>query len=134
MEDIPAELATLSTDEHRESGNMGLVEVQKEERQELIWMLDRVLSIETGYIGFTPLFDHNISVETTRPIQQKYSPVSRRIMKKMHEHVLKMLTAEIIEPSSSSCSISVVMVHQNCGSMAAAKPITTFAIPGMGFF
>ena len=82
------------------------------ERREIERILDEYAPVLRGpSIGYTDLIDHTIEI-STRPIKQKYFPVSQKIGKIMHSHVKQMLEDDIIEPSNSCWSSSVVMVEK----------------------
>ena len=75
---------------------------------------------------------HAIDVGSTKPIKQKYYPVSQKLEEEMHKLVEEMLVAGIIEPSTSGWSSPVAMVRKSNGKFrfcvdlrkvnAASKP------------
>ena len=64
-------------------------------------------------IGCTHLMEHTIEVTSTKPIKQKYYPVSQKLEEVMHAEVERMLDQDIIEPSTSSWFSQVVLVKKN---------------------
>ena len=86
-----------------------MMKVQKKQLQEL---LDSLLVKTNEPLGRTTWAEHEISVNSVRPIKHKYYPVSKKLEGTMHSQVRELLEAGIIEPSTSAWSSTVVMVRK----------------------
>lgn len=76
--------------------------------------LDAVISLfpnfEKQALGRTSLIKHTIDVGNTKPIKQRFYPVSPAVEKLMYAEIDRMLTLGVIEPSNSPWSSPMRMV------------------------
>ena len=57
--------------------------------------------------------EHAIDVSSTRPIKQRYYPVSDKTLEERQRQVCEMLHQRVIEPSNSGWSSTVVMTQKD---------------------
>uniref|UniRef100_A0ABD2WL33 RNA-directed DNA polymerase n=2 Tax=Trichogramma kaykai TaxID=54128 RepID=A0ABD2WL33_9HYME len=94
----------------------GLVEMTQRERAKLEAMLNEILPPKTGPLTHTDWIEHKINVkEGTKPIKQKYYPVSEKRQEELYQQVKDLLDEDIIEPSKSGWSSPIVMVKKSNG-------------------
>ena len=110
-EPISLELAALAHDEASaiHLASVGLADVDDVQRQQVQELLDQLLPTNDQPLGCTSRAEHNIEVVSSRPIKQKYYPVSKKLEEEMHRQVHEMLKAGIIVRSISEWSSPVVM-------------------------
>lgn len=94
---------------------VGLANVRQEERDKIKSMLDETIGNETGTISCTIWIEHEIIMESTWPIKQKYFPVLKKIEEEMHNQVKEMLLAGVIEPPDEGYASPVVMIRKSNG-------------------
>lgn len=68
-------------------------------------------------LGKTHLIQHTIDTGDTKPIKQRYYPVSPYIQKEMDEELWRMLNLEVIEKSNSEWSNPIVGVRKASGKL-----------------
>lgn len=78
-------------------------------------LLDNIIGPDTVEIECTCWMDHNIEVQKTHQIKQKYFPVSRKIEQEMFEQGRTMLAAGIMKPTNSAFSSPVIMIRKANG-------------------
>ncbi|CAB0033050.1 unnamed protein product [Trichogramma brassicae] len=94
----------------------GLGEMTQREREQLEKLLDEILQPKTGPLSHTNLIEHSINIkEGTKPIKQRYYPVSEKLKEELHQQVRDLLENDIIETSSSGWSSPIVMVKKSNG-------------------
>ncbi|CAB0041169.1 unnamed protein product [Trichogramma brassicae] len=92
----------------------GLGEMTQREREQLEKLLDEILQPKTGPLSHTNLIEHSINIkEGTKPIKQRYYPVSEKLKEELHQQVRDLLENDIIETSSSGWSSPIVMVKKS---------------------
>ena len=83
-------------------------EVKRQEKESL---LNEFAPVVYGpSIGCTDLIEHTIEVTSTKPMKQKYYPVSQKLEEVLHAEIERMLGQDIIESSTSSWSSLIVLV------------------------
>ncbi|MBJ4413840.1 hypothetical protein JGE26_25215, partial [Salmonella enterica subsp. enterica serovar London] len=97
--------------------SIGLADATEQQKEELQKLLDRVLGSQPKTLGCTHGIEHAINVGSTRPIKQRYYPVSDKTLEEMQRQTREMLEQGIIEPSNSGWSSPVVMVRKENGSL-----------------
>lgn len=68
-------------------------------------------------LGRTSMHEHHIDVGTASPIKQRHYPVSPAVQKLLYDEIDRMLSLDLIEPSSSPWSSPVVLVKKSNGSV-----------------
>nr|XP_034194962.1 uncharacterized protein LOC117611144 [Osmia lignaria] len=94
---------------------IGLAELTPDDQEQLDQFLRREKRAFEGIQGPTPLIEHEIRLEETTPIKQRYRPRNPAMQKLIDEEVEKMLTDGVIQPSSSPWSSPIVMVKKKDG-------------------
>ena len=116
-ERVPLQLSTLDEEGagaiHLDS--VGLADVDETQRKLIQALLERLLPASDAPLGCTKWAEHNIETISSRPIKQKYYPVSRKLEEEMHEHVCQMLEAGIVVKYNSEWSSPVVMHRKSNG-------------------
>ena len=92
-----------------------LADVDGGQRERIQALLERLLPASDTRLGCTKWAERNIEITSSRPIKQKYYPVSRKLEGEMHEHVRKMLEVGIEVRSNSEWSSPVVMHRKSNG-------------------
>jgi len=82
----------------------GLAHLTTDEHQVLKQFLKRELNKFDYIQGVTPLIQHQIRLEDTTPIKQKYRPRNPAMQRIIDEEVDKMLAEGVIKPSTSPWS------------------------------
>ena len=109
---VDLELAGVSTSEALQVSSIGLEYVSKSQRAQMLKLVNKVLGEKDEALGCTKWIKHHIDVGSTRPIKQRYYPVSKKIEEEMHRQVQEMLESGVIEQSTSAWSSPVVMVRK----------------------
>ena len=116
FQDVPEiEYSFLSSQNGIEKGHTinELYTLLSNSQQEMLdSFLDRKLPLFDAVSGKTKNVAHIIDTGESRPIKQRYYPVSPILQKIMHNEVDKMLKEGVIEPSESPWSSPVVMVKK----------------------
>ena len=111
MQRIPLQLSSLYEDGagaiHLDS--IGLADVDEAQRERIQALLEPLLPVSDAPLGFTKWAEQNIEIISSRPIKQKYYPVSRKLEGEMHEHVRQMLEVGIVVKSNSEWWSPVAM-------------------------
>ena len=94
---------------------IGLADPTEEQRKEAEALVAQLIGNSLAPLGCTSWVEHAIDIGSTKPIKQKYYPVSQKLEEEMHKQVEEMLVAGIIEPSTSGWSSPVVMVRKSNG-------------------
>lgn len=91
--------------------------LNSEQRQQLEELLQMKFKQMGSGLGFTTVAEHEIILEPdTRPIKQRYYPVSPVKQKIIDEELKKMLELSIIEPSKSAWSSPILLVPKKDNS------------------
>lgn len=112
---VDLEVASISETLVTTLASIGLADVQPQEKERLNELISKHRANEVGPLGCTTWIDHSINTGTTRPIKQRYYPVSKKMEEEMHSQVDEMLSNGVIEPSNSGWSSPVVMVKKANG-------------------
>ena len=96
-ERVPLQLSTLNEDGARAIllDSVGLADADETQRELIQALLERLLPASDAPLRCTNWAEHNIETISSRPIKQKYYPVSRKLEEEMHKHVRLMLEAGI---------------------------------------
>lgn len=94
---------------------VGLSQVQKHDLNEAISNLKA--SVPGTPITRTSLVEHRIDTGDTKPIKQRYYPVSPYVQKDMDEELERMISLGVIEKSQSSWSNPIVGVRKPNGKL-----------------
>ena len=86
---MPLQLSTLDEDGARviHLDSVGLADADETQRELIQALLERLLPASDAPLGCTKRAEHNIETISSRPIKQKYYPVSRKLEEEIHEHV-----------------------------------------------
>lgn len=96
----------------------GIRNSTKEQEKVIEELLDEVLPFdkESKILPATKLVEHEIVLlESTRPVKQRYYPVSERIEAAMHKELESLVEKDIVEKSQSPWNSPVVMVKKPNG-------------------
>ena len=66
-------------------------------------------------IGMTPLTKMMIDTRDSKPVSQKPYPIVMKHYKWVKDNITKLLTAQVIQGSSSSCSAPIIVDPKNDG-------------------
>lgn len=80
------------------------------QRQQLETVISLFPNFEKQGLGRTNLIKHNIDVGNTKPIKQRFYPVSPAVEKLIYTEIDRMLALGVIEPSNSAWSSPIRMV------------------------
>ena len=112
--EIPLEAAGIAIEGGPRVASVGLADVTPSEREQVERLVDRLVK-KDEVLGCTTWVEHDINVTTTRPIKQKYYPVSDKIQAEIHSHVQAMLDDGVIEPSNSGWASPVTLQKKKNG-------------------
>ena len=134
------EVAAITANNIMNVSAIGLAGPTEEQRKEAEALVAQLIGGGLAPLGCTSWVEHAVDVGSTRPIKQKYYPVSQKLEEEMHKQVEEMLVAGIIEPSSSDWSSPVVMVRKSNGKFCfcvdfrtvnAASRLDAYPLPYM---
>ena len=83
---IPLEIATLAVGETVNLASVGLADATDHQTEDLRALLNRVIPLFDGSLPSTTYAEHKIVIESSRPVKQRYYPVSKAIEDEMHSH------------------------------------------------
>ncbi|XP_014207806.1 uncharacterized protein LOC106638928 [Copidosoma floridanum] len=93
---------------------IGLNKISSKQHQGLQTLLDCYVERE-ALLSCTKWVEHEIKVTTSRPIKQKFDPISDKIQEVINVHVIEMLEIGVVEPSNSVWASPVVMRRKKDG-------------------
>ncbi|KAL7290439.1 hypothetical protein TKK_0016127 [Trichogramma kaykai] len=95
---IPVEFVPVGSENSQKISAAGLSEKTQREREQLEKLLDEILLPKTGPLSHTDLIEHSIHSikEGTKPIKQRYYPVSEKLKEELHQQVKDLLENGII--------------------------------------
>ena len=100
-------------DNTEEPGLNGLSDLQKDDLEQLLVLL---LPEDPPKFCYCNLVEHEINVGSSRPVKQRYYPVTSAILTEMHRQLKELLAHDIVEKSNSGWSSPVVMIRKHDGS------------------
>jgi len=91
-------------------------ELTEEQRGEVMKVFEEFQDVFTDVPGLTNLGEHSITLATEEPIHSRPYSLPHSIQKEVEKELDDMLKLGIIEPSTSSYSSPIVVVHKPDGS------------------
>ena len=117
-----------------------LTSIQKDEIRDLLNSHRSVVSVNDDDLGRTKTIEHCIDVQGAAPIKQRYRRFHGNLKQEIEEQLERLEAADIIEPSCSAWSSSIVPIRKRDGSLRvcvdyralnARTKLDSFPLPNM---